>query len=107
MGTTKEVELPFNYFGKQDTPWGFPSAAFAGAIIINKNDYGLTQGGTMLGEDVRIEFSVELNPRPSEESEEEQCQNSIVNKMLFFIINRLTIFISFALKIRINSDYSY
>ena len=71
MGVTKDVELPFNYFGKQDTPWGFPSAAFAGAIIINKNDYGLTYGGTMLGEDVRIEFSVELNPKPSEESTEE------------------------------------
>jgi len=68
MGITKDVELPFNYFGKQDTPWGFPSAAFAGAIIINKNDFGLTYGGAMLGEDVKIDFSIELNPKPTEES---------------------------------------
>ncbi len=71
LETTKDVELPFNYFGKQDTPWGFPSAAFAGAIIINKNDYGLTYGGTMLGEEVRIEFSIELNPKPTEEDSAE------------------------------------
>jgi K(+)-stimulated pyrophosphate-energized sodium pump len=70
LETTKEVELAFNYFGKQDTPWGFPSAAFAGGIIINKNDFGLTYGGSMLGEDVQIEFSIELNPKPSEVEEE-------------------------------------
>ena len=70
MGVTKDVELPFNYFGKQDTPWGFPSAAVAGAIIINKNDYGLTYGGAMLGEDVKIDFSIELNPKPQPTEEE-------------------------------------
>jgi K(+)-stimulated pyrophosphate-energized sodium pump len=68
MGVTKDVELPFNYFGKQDTPWGFPSAAFAGGIIINKNDFGLTYGGAVLGEEVKIEFSVELNPKTEEEN---------------------------------------
>ena len=66
MGVTKEVEFPFNYFGKQDTPWGFPSAAFAGSIIINKNDFGLTYGGGILGEDVKVDFSVELNPKTEE-----------------------------------------
>jgi K(+)-stimulated pyrophosphate-energized sodium pump len=70
MGVTKDVELPFTYFGKQDTPWGFPSAAFAGAIIINKNNFGLTYGGAMLGEDVKIDFSIELNPKPTEEKQE-------------------------------------
>ena len=72
MAVTKEVEIPFTYFGKQDTPWGFPSAAFAGGIIINKNEFGLTYGGGILGEDVKIEFSTELNPKPSEEEEEEE-----------------------------------
>ncbi|MDG1476464.1 MAG: sodium/proton-translocating pyrophosphatase, partial [Vicingaceae bacterium] len=68
MGVTKEVELPFEYFGKQDTPWGFPSAAFAGELTINKNDYGLTYGGAMLGEEVTIEFAIEMNPpAPTEE----------------------------------------
>ena len=66
---TKEVELLFNYFGKQDTPWGFPSAAFAGGIIINKNEFGLTYGGGILGEDVKIEFSAELNPKQEEKEQ--------------------------------------
>jgi len=69
MGVTKDVELPFQYFGKQDTPWGFPSAAFSGELVINKNDYGLTYGGSMLGEDVTIEFAIEMNPpAPAEEA---------------------------------------
>lgn len=74
MGVTKDVELPFSYFGKQDTPWGFPSAAVAGAIIINKNDFGLTYGGAMLGEDVKIDFSIELNPKPTEEEVVEEVE---------------------------------
>jgi polyisoprenoid-binding protein YceI len=69
MGVSKEVKLPFEYFGKQDTPWGFPSAAFSGELVINKNDYGLTYGGSMLGEDVTIEFAIEMNPpAPAEET---------------------------------------
>jgi len=68
MATTKEVEIPFTYFGQQDTPWGFPSAAFAGEITVNKNEFGLTYGGAMLGEDVTIEFATELNPKPTEEA---------------------------------------
>ncbi len=63
METTKDVEILFNYFGKQDTPWGFPSAAFTGGVTINKNDFGLTYGGEILGEDVKMEFAVELNPK--------------------------------------------
>ena len=69
MGVTKDVEFPFNYFGKQDTPWGFPSAAFAGNIIINKNDFGLTYGGGILGDEVKVDFSIELNPKQEEFSE--------------------------------------
>ncbi len=70
MGVTKAVEFPFNYFGKQDTPWGFPSAAFAGSIIVNKNDFGLTYGGGILGEEVKVDFSIELNPKMEEEEEQ-------------------------------------
>ena len=69
MGITKAVDMPFNYYGKQDTPWGFPSAAFDGIITINKNDYGLTYGGSMLGEEVSIDFAIEMNPKKVEETE--------------------------------------
>ena len=50
----------------------FASSAFDGAITINKNDYGLTYGGSMLGEDVTIDFAIEMNPpKPVEESDAE------------------------------------
>ncbi len=70
MGVTKSIEMPFTYLGQQDTPWGFPSAAVNGSLTINKNDYGLTYGGAMLGEEVTIEFSVELNPKKEEVNED-------------------------------------
>ena len=68
MGVTKSVELPFKYFGKEENAYKMPTASFAGEIIINKNEYGLTYGGKILGEVVTIAFSIEMNPpAPSEE----------------------------------------
>jgi len=63
---TKEVELPLTYLGKQDTPWGFPSAAFEGEITINRADYGVGEKGGLLGDDVTVDFSLELNPKKEE-----------------------------------------
>lgn len=63
MNVTKDVAFTFNYLGQQDTPWGFPSAAFSGKIVLNKNDYGLTYGAGILGDEVTIDFSFELNPK--------------------------------------------
>ncbi len=64
--TIKEVELPFNYFGKQDTPWGVPSAAFSGELTINRIDFNVGESDGFVGDDVKIEFSVELNPKKEE-----------------------------------------
>ncbi len=66
LNVTKDVAFTFNYLGQQETPWGFPSAAFNGKMVINKNDYGLTYGGGILGEEVTVEFSFELNPKQEE-----------------------------------------
>lgn len=66
---TKDVTFNFVYLGQQDTPWGFPSAAFKGSLTINKNDYGLTYGVGILGEKVTVEFSFELNPKEEETAE--------------------------------------
>jgi len=67
---TKDVSFNFVYLGKQDTPWGFPSAAFSGTLTVNKNDFGLTYGGSILGEEVTVEYSFELNPKQEEVVEE-------------------------------------
>ena len=69
-GVTKDVSFNFVYLGKQDTPWGFPSAAFSGTLTVNKNDFGLTYGGSILGEEVTVEYSFELNPKQEEVVEE-------------------------------------
>ena len=63
---TKEVELPLIYLGKQDTPWGFPSAAFEGEITINRAEFGVGETGGLLGDDVTVDFSLELNPKKEE-----------------------------------------
>jgi K(+)-stimulated pyrophosphate-energized sodium pump len=63
---TKEVELPLTYLGKQDTPWGFPSAAFEGEITVNRAEFGVGEAGGLLGDDVTVDFSLELNPKKEE-----------------------------------------
>ena len=63
---TKEIELPLTYLGKQDTPWGFPSAAFEGEITVNRSEYGVGEEGGLLGDDVTVDFSLELNPKKEE-----------------------------------------
>lgn len=60
---TKELDLPFTYFGSTTTKWGSEVAAFEGNITINRLDYGVGEEG-MLGKDVSINFSVELNRFP-------------------------------------------
>ncbi len=63
---TKEVELPLTYLGKQDTPWGFPSAAFEGELTVSRSDYGVGEKGGLLGDDVTVDFSIEINPKKEE-----------------------------------------
>ena len=63
---TKEIELPLTYLGKQDTPWGFPSAAFEGEITVNRAEFGVGEEGGLLGDDVTVDFSLELNPKKEE-----------------------------------------
>ena len=63
---TKEVELPLTYLGKQDTPWGFPSAAFEGEITVSRSEFGVGEKGGLLGDDVTVDFSIEINPKKEE-----------------------------------------
>lgn len=63
---TKEILLSMKYLGKQATPWGFPSAAFEGEITINRAEFHVGEAGGLLGDDVKVEFSIELNPKKEE-----------------------------------------
>jgi len=67
---TKEVSLPVTYLGQQETPWGFPSAALEGEIVINRAEYNVGEEGGLLGDEVTINFSVELNPKKEESASE-------------------------------------
>ncbi|HEX4887876.1 MAG TPA: sodium-translocating pyrophosphatase [Luteibaculaceae bacterium] len=62
-GITKNVDLPFTYLGEGQTPFGTDFAAFEGKLTIKKSDFGITYGAGILGEDVNIEFSIEVNPK--------------------------------------------
>ena len=63
---TKDVLLPIKYLGQQATPWGFPSAAFEGEITINRAEFHIGETGGLLGDDVKVAFSIELNPKKEE-----------------------------------------
>ncbi len=71
LGVTKDVDLPFAYLGTTDTPWGTKSAAIEGTITIDRNDFGLSYGPGVLGDEVTLDFSAELNPQVAESTSEE------------------------------------
>jgi len=67
-GITKQVDLPFKYLGDGKNPMGVDFTAFEGKLKINRNDFGIIYGAGVLGDDVEIEFSIEANPKKTEEA---------------------------------------
>jgi len=59
---TKEIELPLTYVGKFENE-DFASAAFEGSIVIDRAEFHVGEAGGMLGDEVTIDFSFELNPK--------------------------------------------
>jgi len=65
LGVTKEVEIPFEFYGSGKNPWGKTVAGFAGSVTINRKDFGmnwnkaLDAGGAILGENVVIDLEIE------------------------------------------------
>ena len=53
--------------GTAETPWGTKAAAIEGQLTIDRNDFGLTYGPGVLGDEVTLDFSAELNPKQEEE----------------------------------------
>jgi len=58
---TKPIEVPFNYNGEIDSPYGFKVYTFTGTIKLNRNDYGVAPGlsAPLVRDEVTIDFSVE------------------------------------------------
>src|SRR5262249_30241136 len=59
-GVSKEVDLPFTLTGPVSTRNGKALGAEAG-LPINRQDYGVAGGGLMVGNDIKIEISVEAH----------------------------------------------
>lgn len=68
MGTTKEVVLDLAFLGPVTNPWGQVVYGLNMEGEINRTDFGLTwnkaieTGGVLVGEEVKIAISIELNP---------------------------------------------
>ena len=66
-GVTKQVTLPVTFLGEGKDPWGNEKMGFETAITVNRKDYGinwnkaLDQGGLLVGDEVKVEISVEAN----------------------------------------------
>jgi polyisoprenoid-binding protein YceI len=69
-GVTKEITLPVEYLGRTKDGRGNLKAGFETATTLNRQDYGISwnapaDNGLMLGDDVRVEISLEVTaPRP-------------------------------------------
>ncbi|HWG99061.1 MAG TPA: YceI family protein [Pilimelia sp.] len=63
-GVTNPITVPFTYEGAARDPFGNLRLGFAGAVEINRRDYGVTwnaaleTGGFLVGEKVVLEFEV-------------------------------------------------
>ena len=64
-GVTRELAIPFEFYGAGKDPWGNTKAGFSASVTVNRKDFGiewnktLDTGGVMLGEDVVIDLEIE------------------------------------------------
>jgi polyisoprenoid-binding protein YceI len=63
-GTTKSVEIPFEYTGSATDPFGNQRVGLEGSVVINRKDFGvnwnaaLETGGVLVSEKVTLEIEV-------------------------------------------------
>jgi polyisoprenoid-binding protein YceI len=66
-GVTRQVTLPVTFLGEAKDPWGNEKMGFETSITLNRKDYGISwnraldQGGVLLGDEVKVQVSVEAN----------------------------------------------
>jgi polyisoprenoid-binding protein YceI len=66
-GVTKAITLPITFLGEGKDPWGNEKMGFELQTTLNRKDYGinwnkaLDQGGFLVGDEVKVQISVEAN----------------------------------------------
>jgi polyisoprenoid-binding protein YceI len=66
-GVTKRVTLPVAFLGAGKDPWGNEKMGFETSTTLDRKEYGivwnkaLDQGGALLGDEVKVQVSVEAN----------------------------------------------
>jgi polyisoprenoid-binding protein YceI len=66
-GVTKSITIPVTFLGEGKDPWGNEKIGFQTSTTLNRQDYGinwnktLDQGGVLVGDEVKVEVSVEAN----------------------------------------------
>ena len=66
-GVTKQVTLPVTFVGEGKDPWGNEKMGFETQTTLNRQDYGISwnktldQGGVLVGDEVKVQVSVEAN----------------------------------------------
>jgi polyisoprenoid-binding protein YceI len=64
-GVAREITMPVTYLGTAKDPWGNVRAGFETSLTLNRKDFGLTwntaleTGGFLVGDDVRINLSIQ------------------------------------------------
>ena len=67
---TKDVVIPFNYLGNQESPFkkGLFISSLEGNFKINRSEFGVTGYDGVLGEEVSIEIAAEIDQMRGEEA---------------------------------------
>ena len=58
-GVTKELSLPVKVKGPIKDPWGNSRIGLEAKTSLKRQDYGLTSGGAMIGDEIEIEINAE------------------------------------------------
>lgn len=68
-GVTRTVVIPVEYLGKAKDPWGNEKLAFEGEVTLNRKEFGLNwnaaleTGGFLVGDEVRVNISIQAAPK--------------------------------------------
>jgi polyisoprenoid-binding protein YceI len=63
-GVSKDVDLPFELKGPVDAGKAGKVMGAHGSLTVNRQDYGVSKGAGMVGNDVKIDLNVEARMAP-------------------------------------------